>query len=156
PVVGALLLGAVSVICIVGLRLTNGLFSLATGQPGVLQPQWAPAFGWMAGFGGTGLALMYLAVSAAGIAGLWRHVNRTKLVVAGAAGILVALGAIFGSVYKAASPVNSVPWALGIWIVLGVLWAFIVLRRRTATPAASTAAASTAPAGTAQAGGELQ
>jgi hypothetical protein len=111
----------VSLVSIVGVRATNGLFSLATGQPGVLQPQWAPAFGWMAGFGGTGLALMYLAVSAAGIAGLWRHVSRVKLVLAGAAGILVAAGAVFGSVYQAASPLNTVPWALGIWIALGAL-----------------------------------
>lgn len=142
PVVGALLLAAVSVIGIVGLRATNGLFSLATGQPGVLQPQWAPAFGWMAGFGGMGLALMYLAVSAAGVAGLWRHVSRVKLVVAAAAGILVALGAVFGAVYKAASPVNSVPWVLAIWVVLGVIWAFFALRRQ---PAEMTATA--APAG---------
>lgn len=130
PVTGALLLGAVSAAAIVGVRTTNGLFSLATGVPGVLQPQWAPAFGWMAGFGGTGLALMYLAVSAAGIAGLWRHVSRAKLVLAGAAGILVAAGAVFGSVYKATSPLNTVPWALGIWIALGALWSVIALRRR--------------------------
>ena len=31
----------------------NGIFSRATGQPGVLQPQWSPMFGWMAGLGWT-------------------------------------------------------------------------------------------------------
>lgn len=130
PVVGTILLGVITLICIVVVVATNGLFSRATGQPGVLQPQWAPAFGWMAGFGGAGLALMYLAVSAAGVAGLWKKVNHTKLVVAAAAGIIFSIGVLFGAVYKAPSPLNTVPWALIIWIVLGVLWSFIVLRRR--------------------------
>jgi amino acid transporter len=133
PVVGAALLGAVSLVSIVAVRLGDGIFSLATGEPGVLQPQWAPAFAWMAGFGGTGLALMYLAVSAAGVKGLWDQVNRTKLVIAASAGILVSAGAIFGAIYKAASPLNSVPWALGIWIVLGAVWSIIAVRRSSDT-----------------------
>jgi F0F1-type ATP synthase assembly protein I len=87
----------------------------------------------MAGFGGTGLALMYLAVSAAGVKGLWDQVNRTKLVIAASAGILVSAGAIFGAIYKAASPLNSVPWALGIWIVLGAVWSIIAVRRSSDT-----------------------
>jgi amino acid transporter len=131
PIVGALLLGAVSLVSILGVWLGDGLFSRATGTPGVLQPQWAPAFAWMAGFGGTGLALMYLAVSAAGVKGLWNQVNRTKLVIAASAGILVATGAVFGSIYKAASPLNTVPWALGIWLLLGVAWSVIAVRRST-------------------------
>jgi amino acid transporter len=129
PVVGAALLGAVSLISIVVVRLGDGVFSRATGEPGVLQPQWAPAFAWMAGFGGTGLALMYLAVSAAGVRGLWNQVNRVKLVIAASAGILVAAGAVFGAIYKAASPLNTVPWALGIWILLGAAWSIIAVRR---------------------------
>jgi amino acid transporter len=133
PVVGAALLGAVSLVSIVAVRLGDGIFSLATGEPGVLQPQWAPAFAWMAGFGGTGLALMYLAVSAAGVKGLWDQVNRTKLVIAASAGILVSAGAIFGAIYKAASPLNSVPWALGIWILLGAAWSMIAVRRSSDT-----------------------
>jgi hypothetical protein len=124
------LLGVITLICIVVVVATNGLFSRATGQPGVLQPQWAPAFGWMAGFGGAGLALMYLAVSAAGVAGLWKQVNRTKLLIAAAAGIIFSIGVLFGAVYKAPSPLNTVPWALIVWIGLGVLWSFIVLRQR--------------------------
>jgi len=134
PVTGALVLAAVSAVSIVGVWATNGFFPLAGA------PQWVPAFGWMAGFGGTGLALMYLAVSAAGIAGLWRHVSRVKLVIAGAAGILVAVGAVFGAIYKAPSPLNSVPWVLGIWIVLGLLWSFYALRGRSAAATAGAAA----------------
>lgn len=130
PVGGAALLGVVSVIAIVLVRVSHGFFSLATGEPGVLQPEWSPMFGWMAGFGGTGLALMYLVVSAAGAKGLWHEVNRFKLVTAAAAGIVVAIGAVFGSVYKATSPLNTVTPALGIWLVLGIIWAFFALRRQ--------------------------
>jgi amino acid transporter len=132
PVAGAALIAIVSVASILLVAFTDGLFSRATGDPGVLQPQWAPMFGWMAGFAGTGLALMYLAVSAAGIRGLWNEVNRAKLLVAGSAGILVSGGAVFGAVYKASSPLNTVPWVLAGWIAVGVIWSLVVTVRRPA------------------------
>ncbi|HTI22685.1 MAG TPA: APC family permease [Kutzneria sp.] len=130
PVVGAALVAIVAVVSILLVWLGDGVFSRATDQPGVLQPQWAPMFGWMAGFAGTGLALMYLVVSAAGARGLWHEVNRVKLVVATTAGVLVSAGAVFGAVYQAASPLNTVPWALGCWILIGVVWSLVVTSRR--------------------------
>jgi hypothetical protein len=72
---------------------------------------------------------MYLTVCAAGAWGLRNSVNRIKLIVAATAGILVSAGAVFGALYKAASPLDTVPWALGIWTLLGVIWAAIVARR---------------------------
>jgi amino acid transporter len=129
PVVGAALVGAVSVVAILIVRIADGVFSRATAQPGVLAPQWAPMFGWMAGFAGTGLALMYLMVSAAGAWGLRNSVNRVKLIVAATAGIVISAGAIFGALYQAPSPLDTVPWALGIWTALGVIWALFVARR---------------------------
>lgn len=132
PVVAAALLGVVSVAFILLVALTDGLFSRATADPAVLQPQWAPMFGWMAGFAGAGLALMYLVMCLAGARGLWHEVNRTKLVVASTAGVLVAGGAVFGVVYQAASPLDTVPWALGVWILAGVVWALYVTSRRPA------------------------
>jgi amino acid transporter len=129
PVRGAALLGIVSAVAVVAVWLGDGIFSRATGQPGVLQPQWAPMFGWMAGFGGMGLALMYLAVSAAGVRGLWSQVSHAKLLVAAAVGVAVSAGAVFGNVYQAASPLNTVPWALLVWVVLGAGWSFVALRQ---------------------------
>jgi amino acid transporter len=129
PVGAIRLYAVVSFASIVLVWATDGIFSRATGIPGVLQPQWAPAFGWMAGFGGTGLAVMYMAVSLAGVRGLWNEVSRVKLVIAALAGVLVSLGAVFGAVYKAASPLNTVPWALAVWLVLGLVWSFIALNR---------------------------
>ena len=132
PVVAALLIGTVSVAAILLVVLGDGVFSRATGQPDVLQPQWAPMFGWMAGFAGTGLALMYLTVSIAGARGLWHEVSRVKLVIAASAGIVVSAGAVFGAIYKASSPLNTVPWALGGWIVAGLLWSLLVTARQPA------------------------
>jgi hypothetical protein len=139
-VVGAVLFGVVSVVAVILVRATDGVFSRATGEPGVLTPQWAPMFGWMAGFAGTGLALMYLTVCAAGAWGLWQSVNRVKLAIAATAGILVSAGAVFGALYKAASPLNTVPWALGVWTILGIIWALFVARREPAVKRESTRA----------------
>lgn len=133
PARAAALLGVVSVIAIIAVRLGNGIFSRATGSPHILQPQWAPMFGWMAGFGGMGLAVMYLAVSAAGVRGLWHQVSHGKLLVAAVAGVLVSAGAIFGNVYKAQSPLNTVLWALLVWIAIGAAWSFVALRQVTAS-----------------------
>jgi amino acid transporter len=134
PVTGAAVVAIVSVVAILVVAFTDGLFSRATADPAVLAPQWAPMFGWMAGFAGTGFALMYVAVSAAGVKGLWNSVNRTKLVVAATAGIIVAAGAVFGALYKAPSPLDTVPWALAIWIAIGVVWSVVVTKRESRTP----------------------
>jgi amino acid transporter len=131
PVGSAVLVAVVSVAAVVLVATRDGVFSRATGEPGVLQPQWAPMFGWMAGFAGAGLALMYLAISVAGARGLWHRVNRVKLVVAVTAGVLVSGGAVFGAFYKAAAPLNTVSWVLVLWIAAGVVWSlFVTLRQR--------------------------
>jgi amino acid transporter len=140
--IGAIGLYAVfSFVSIILVWMADGIFSRGTGTPGVLQPQWAPAFGWMAGFGGTGLAVMYMAVSLAGLRGLWNEVTRVKLVIAALAGVLVSVGAVFGAVYKASSPLNTVPWALGVWLVLGLAWSFVALNKVRAIETADAVAA---------------
>jgi amino acid transporter len=141
PFVGAGLIAIVSVASILLVVVTDGVFSRATDDPGALAPQWAPMFGWMAGFAGTGLALMYLVVSIAGARGLWREVNRAKLLVAATAGVLVSAGAVFGAMYQAPSPLNTVPWALAIWILAGALWSLAVTLRARRVALASPAAA---------------
>src|SRR5918992_2344332 len=140
------LLGAFAVLAVLVVALGNGVLSRETAEPGVLAPQWSPAFGWMAGFGGLGLALMYLVVSAVGVKGLWHEVSRVKLLVAAIVGVTVAAGAVFGAVYQAPSPLNTVPVALLGWVALGVAWSFFALRRRS-TPDTDHTAAQTASVG---------
>jgi amino acid transporter len=129
PARAAVLLGLVTITAIAVVLMSDGLFSRATGEAGVLQPQWAPMFGWMAGFGGAGLALMYLVVSVAGVKGLWGQVGRGKLLVAAGTGTVVAGGAVFGAFYKAGSPLNTIPWALLGWVALGTIWSYVALNR---------------------------
>lgn len=130
PVWGAALLGVFACVVVIAVRFGDGILSRQTASPGVLQPQWSPAFSWMAGFGGTGLALMYCVVAALGVKGLWPYVSHTKLLVAGSVGAVVSAGAVFGAVYKAQSPLDTVPWALLLWVALGVAWSFVVSRRQ--------------------------
>jgi amino acid transporter len=132
PVVGAAVVGAAAVGSIALVVLADGVFP-RDGADGASTPQWAPMFGWMAGFAGTGLALIYLVVSCAGARGLWNEVSRVKLGFAAAAGTIVAAGAVFGALYK--TPLTSLPWALSLWILLGVAWSTYVARRRKQEPA---------------------
>ncbi|MHC5908539.1 APC family permease [Streptomyces sp. S6] len=129
PVWGVMVMAALACVAILTVRLGDGIFSRATADPGVLQPQWSPAFSWMAGFGGTGLAMMYLVVAGLGVKGLWPHVSHGKLLVAGSVGVLVAAGGVFGAVYQARSPLDTVPWALLLWVAVGAVWSFVVTRR---------------------------
>jgi amino acid transporter len=137
PVGGTAAFGVVGLVSILLVVITDGVFSRATGTPGVLQPQWVPTFGWMAGFGGTGLAVMYVAVCFAGVRGLWHEASRVRLAGAALAGVLVSLGGVFGAIYQAASPLDTVPWALAVWVLLGVAWSFVPLGGGTA-PAPAT------------------
>jgi F0F1-type ATP synthase assembly protein I len=91
--------------------------------------------------------VMSLVVSAVGVKGLWHQVSRAKLLVAAVVGVTVASGAVFGAIYKAASPLNAVPWALLIWIMLGLAWSYVALRRRAVVTEAETPVARTAAAG---------
>jgi len=147
PARAAAVLGVVSVVAVLAVWLGDGILSRATSDPNSLQPQWSPMFGWMAGFGGTGLALMYLIVSAVGVKGLWNEVSRVKLLVAATVGVTVAAGAVFGAVYQASSPLDTVPWALLGWILLGVGWAFVARRRRAPVADEERVAAPAVPAG---------
>jgi hypothetical protein len=90
--------------------------------------------------------VMYLVVSAVGVKGLWHEVSRVKLLVAAIVGVTVAAGAVFGAVYQAPSPLNTVPLALIGWVALGVAWSFFVLRRGS-TPDTDGAAAQPASVG---------
>jgi hypothetical protein len=56
-------------------------------------------------------------------------VSHGKLIVAAVAGVLVSAGAIFGNIYKAQSPLNTVLWALLVWVAIGAAWSFVALRR---------------------------
>jgi amino acid transporter len=126
PVAAVALLLALGTVTWIVVAAADGLLSRATPDPSVLQPEWAPMFGWLAGLGGLGITLIYLVVSVAAIRGLWDIEQRPPLVLAGVVGAAVSLGAVWGAIYQAPSPANAIPWLLLGWIALGVAWAAVV------------------------------
>jgi hypothetical protein len=51
------------------------------------------------------------------------------VLVAAVAGATVPTGAVVGAYRKAASPLDTIPWALLTWIALGVLRSYVAPRR---------------------------
>ena len=113
-------------------RLGHGVLTRAIpGVPiNVAQfPEYFPMFAWLAGYGAFALAAIYGAVALAGIRSLWDLENRTILVVAGVVGVVVALGALWGSIYKVTHPSNKIPWAVLITLIIGILLSLAVRGR---------------------------
>lgn len=131
PVTAISLLVGLSAVLIILIAAADGILSRATPDPNALLPQWFPMFAWLAAFGGLGITLVYLVVSLAAIRGLWEFESHGLLTLAGIVGAAVSLGAIFGTIYKAPSPVNAVPWVMLGFIVLGVLWLGVLVSRGT-------------------------
>jgi amino acid transporter len=123
PVAATLLTVASVVVTVLVVRFSHGLLALGGG------PEWFPMFVWLAGFGSLALAAVYALVAVGGLRGLWAVENRTILLIAGILGLVVSLGAIFGSVYKTTSPTNRIPWAVGIIAVIGIVLALTVRGR---------------------------
>jgi amino acid transporter len=119
-------------------RLGHGV--LTREIPGVppdvaLFPEYFPLFSWLAGYGSFALALVYATVAIGGIRGLWDVENRAALVGAGVVGCAVALGALWGSIYKVPHPSNKIPWAVLITLVVGIVLSFVVKGRLMASRA---------------------
>jgi amino acid transporter len=125
PRAAATFLAVFTVGLILIMRLSDGILSRATAEPGVLQPQYYPFWAWIASIGPFLFVFVYLMISVSGMRDLWNSEQRPKLVIAGVAGTLLCLAAMFGTVYKAPSPFNTVPyWAAG-WILAGILIAVL-------------------------------
>ena len=64
--------------------------------------------------------------------GLSDHPNKVALVVSGLLGIGVAVGAIFGAIYRSCRPLNVVWIWAGVWAAIGLLVALVVKGREPA------------------------
>jgi amino acid transporter len=129
---------AVCAIVVVWTRLGHGVLTreIPGVPPNVAQfPEYFPLFSWLAGYGSFALAMVYATVAIGGIRGLWEVENRTALVVAGIVGCVVALGGLWGSIYKVPHPANKIPWAALITLVIGIVISFAVKGRLAASRA---------------------
>jgi len=68
---------------------------------------------------------VYLMISVSGVKDLWNSEQRPKLLLAGVVGTLLTLAAMFGTVYKAPSPFNTVPYWAAAWILAGIVIAVL-------------------------------
>ncbi len=93
----------------------KGLFALPA------TPHYFAMFAWGSTFGGFALAAIYLLMSIGALRGLRDHERYPVVVLAAVVGILVTAGAIFGAVYKVASPTIWAPEAAVVILVVGFL-----------------------------------
>ena len=125
----------ISAAVIMWTRLGHGV--LTREIPGVppnvaLFPEYFPLFSWLAGYGSFALAAVYATVAISGIRGLWDTENRPLLLVAGVVGCAVAVGGLWGAIYKVVHPANKIPWGVVITLVLGIIIGVAIKGRRRA------------------------
>lgn len=110
------------------IRAAHGLLSTATADPNVNLPEYFPVWTWLATLGPLLFIVVYLAISVIGVADLWNSESRVGLTIACVVGALVSAGGVFGLVYKAPHPLNSVAPVAFAWLLVGVGIAFWLKR----------------------------
>jgi amino acid transporter len=88
-------------------------------------PHYVAVFSWFSTFGPFALALIYLLMCVGAIRGLRTHASNAKIYLAAAVGIVVTGAALFGSIYKVASPLSWAPWTALIVFGIGLVAALI-------------------------------
>ena len=101
-------------------RFWNGLFALPQ------TPHYFAVFAWGSTFGGFALVCIYLLTAIGALRGLRDHEMYPAVVVASIVGILVTVGAIYGAIYKVASPTIWAPWAAAGVFVIGLVLTFVM------------------------------
>ncbi len=115
PYVAIVTVVLVAVVEIIAVRASHGIIALNG------LPEYFPFFLWLAQYGSLSLAVLYAAVSLAGLFGLWGKVNPAALVVAVVVGLAITGLAIFSAVCKVPAPLNTVTAWWGGWAILGAL-----------------------------------
>lgn len=90
-------------------------------------------FAWLSTFGGFVLMIVYGLLALGAFRGLADHPNRVGVVVASLVGIAIAVGAVFGGIYKQPSPFNLVWVYAAVWLVLGIVVTTLVRGREPAS-----------------------
>jgi amino acid transporter len=121
PSVSIITIVLIAVAEIVWVRAAHGILPLGGA------PEYFIFFLWMAQYGSLSLAVLYAAVSIAGLFGLWNEARREALVGAVVVALFVTGLAIFSAVYKVPSPFNTAIWWFLGWAALGVVILFALV-----------------------------
>jgi amino acid transporter len=129
PVGAVVFVELVSVVMVLLAELWDDLFAIAE------TPHYLALFQWLSTFGGFALMVVYGLLALGSFNGLRGHPNLAGVVVAGLVGIAVAVGAIFGGIYKQPNPFDLVWIYVAIWTAIGIVVSAVVRGR---APAADT------------------
>ena len=129
PIAAALVVAVVSAAWVLGTVAFDDLFAngVLTGAPHELG-----VFQWISTLGAFLIMVVYGLMALGAFPGLSDHPNRVGLVISGLLGLGVAVGAIFGAIYKVLPPFDTVwLWAV-IWAGVGLLVTLAVKGREPA------------------------
>lgn len=115
PYVSIITIVLIAVLEILWVRAAHGILRLDG------SPEYLVFFFWMSQYGALSLAVLYAAVSLAGLFGLWNKTNNVALVIAVAVALVVTGLAIFSAVWKVPKPLDTVSWWFLGWAAVGVI-----------------------------------
>jgi amino acid transporter len=119
----------VSVVMVLFAEFWDDLFAIAE------TPHYLAMFLWLSTFGGFSLMFVYGLLALGAFRGLADHPNRTGVWIAGIIGVAIAIGAVFGGIYKQQNPYNLVWIYALIWAVIGLVVTLLVTGREPASRA---------------------
>jgi amino acid transporter len=129
PVAAALVVAVVSAAWVLSTVAFDSLFA-----NGALEgvPHELGVFQWISTLGAFLIMVVYGIMALGAFFGLSDHPNKVALVISGLLGIAVAVGAIFGAIYKVAPPFDRIWLWAAIWAALGLLVTLAVKGREPA------------------------
>lgn len=132
PIGAALVVAVVSAAWVLATFGFEGLFANGVLVP---VPHELGVFQWISTLGAFLIMVVYGFLAIGAFAGLSDHPNRVGVVIAGLLGLAVAVGAIFGAIYKVPAPFDVVWLWAAVWGVLGLLVTVAVKGREPARKA---------------------
>jgi amino acid transporter len=127
PIGAIVFVEGVSLLMVAFAQYWDGLFAIPE------TPHYFSMFLWLSTFGGFALMVVYGLLALGAFFGLWPHANHLAVVITGVIGVLVAVAAIFGGIYKQQNPFDLVwMYVLG-WAILGVIVTLLVKGREPAS-----------------------
>jgi amino acid transporter len=131
PIGSIVFVEAFSLLMVLFAELWDGLFAVSQTS------HYFAMFAWLSTFGGFALMIVYGLMSVGAFRGLADHPNRVGVVVSAVMGTLLAVGAIFGGIYKQPNPYNLVWMYVVAWFLLGIVVTSVVKGREPASQALS-------------------
>ncbi len=127
PAGAILFVEAFSVLMVLFAELWDGLFAVPN------TAHYFAMFAWLSTFGGFALMIVYGLLALGAFRGLADHPNTPGVIVSALLGVAIAVGAIFGGIYKQPNPYNLV-WIYAVgWLVLGIVVTWVVQGREPAS-----------------------